>query len=174
MISLGIGVSWLLLSSNRPQAPQLLRLDRAGTYDGGPVVATPRTNVIPDDLRQKYSPARRVEFLVSSSKDTPIFLLATGVQVHTSSGWQISSEEYRGEILRLKPGLLREVDVERPDAEMWRAYIRYGTEMKGLPLIKAQLREAWLTRSLSNWTGKAWGGGRWSGSFQLFSAEFGE
>ena len=84
------------------------------------------------------------------------------------------SEESRGEIWRLKSGVTREVCVERPEAAMWRAYLRYGTEMKGAPLIKAQLREAWLKRSLSNWTGKAWGGGRWSGAHELFSDEFTE
>jgi len=84
------------------------------------------------------------------------------------------SEEYRGEIWRLKSGVAREVCVERPEAAMWRAYLRYGTEMKGAPLIKAQLREAWLKRSLSNWTGKAWSGGRWSGAHELFSDQFTE
>jgi len=36
-------------------------------------------------------------------------------------------------------------------------------------LLKAQLREAWKIKSFSNWTGKAWGGGRYSGSYELFS-----
>jgi len=84
------------------------------------------------------------------------------------------SEEYRGEIWRLKSGVAREVCVERPQACIWRAYVRYGTEMKGASLMKAQLREAWKIRSFSNWTGKAWGGGRWSGAYELFSDEFTE
>ena len=128
------------------------------------------TNVVLDDLRQKYTQAQRVSFHVASSRDTSIFVLATGVQVHTAAGWQNFSEEYRGEIWRLKSGVEREVCVERPQEEMWRAYIRYGTELKDASLWSAQLKEAWITRSFSNWTGRAWGGGRWSGADELFSA----
>ena len=171
LIGLAIGIPLLRLYGDRSQAPQPLRIDRARVSDAGLGVGAPRPNVVPDDLRQKYSPARRVEFHVACSNDTSIFLLATGVQVLTPSGWQMLSEEYRGEIWRLKSGGAREVCVERPEAATWRAYIRYGTEMKGVRLIKAQLREAWLKRSLSNWTGKAWGGGRWSGTYELFSGE---
>jgi hypothetical protein len=171
LMGLAIGVPWRLLSRDRSQAGPPLRIDRARISDGSRGVGAPRPTVVPDDLRQKYSPTRRVELHVACSKGTSIFLLATGVQVPTPSGWQMVSEEYRGEIWRLKPGVAREVCVERPEAGRWRAYIRYGTEMKGLPLITAQLREAWLSRSLSNWTGKAWGGGRWSGTYELFSDE---
>jgi hypothetical protein len=46
-----------------------------------------------------------------------------------------------------------------------------ATEIKGLSLFKARLREAWILRSYSNWTGKAWGGGRCSGSCEVFSEE---
>jgi len=174
LVGLVIGVPFLLLSRDRSQAPLPLRLDRARVHDIGVGGGAPRPNVVPDDLRQKYSPTRRVEFHVACSKDTSIFLLASGVQILTPTGWQMLSEEYRGEIWRLKSGVAREVCVERPEAAMWRAYLRYGTEMKGVPLIKALLREAWLNRSLSNWTGKAWGGGRWSGANELFSDEFTE
>jgi len=174
LVGLAIGVPFLLLPGDRPQAPPPLRIDRARMYDGGLRGGAPRPNVVPDDLRQKYSPTRRVEFHVASSKDTSIFLLATGVQILTPSGWQMLSEEYRGEIWRLKSGVAREVCVERPEAATWRAFLRYGAEMKGVPLIKAQSREAWLNRSLSNWTGKAWGGGRWSGANELFSDEITE
>jgi len=139
--------------------------------DGGLGGGTTSTNVVLDDLRQKYSSTRRVEFHVTCSKDTSIFLLASGVQILTPTGWQVLAEEYRGEIWRLKFGVVREVCVERPEAATWRAFLRYGTEMKGVPLIKAQLREARLSRSLSNWTGKAWGGGRWSGAHELFSKQ---
>ncbi len=171
VIGLAIAISLLLLPGNKPPPPPRLHVTRAGVRDGGLVVAMPGTNVIPDDLRQKYAPPRRAEFRVSCDKETSIFLLATGVQVATSSGWQTTSEDYRGEICRLRTGVEREICVERPDAETWRAYIRYGTEMKGLRLVRAQVKEAWLGGSLSNWTGKAWGGGRWSGSYELFSAE---
>ena len=128
LVGLAIGISFLLLSRDRSQVQQPLRIDRATMHDAGLGGAAPRPNVVPDDLRQKYSPTRRVEFHVACSHDTSVFLL----------------------------------------------YLRYGTEMKGVPLIKAQLREAWLNRSLSNWTGKAWGGGRWSGANELFSDEFTE
>ena len=174
LVGLAIGISFLLLSRDRSQVQQPLRIDRATMHDAGLGGAAPRPNVVPDDLRQKYSPTRRVEFHVACSKDTSIFLLASGVQILTPTGWQMLSEEYRGEIWRLKSGVAREVCVERPEAAMWRAYLRYGTEMKGVPLIKAQLREAWLNRSLSNWTGKAWDGGRWSGAHELFSDEITE
>jgi len=175
LVSLVIGIAFLLLSKDRSQAPPPLRIDRARMYDGGLGGGAPRPNVVSDDLRQKYSPTRRVEFHVACSKDTSIFLLASGVQILTPTGWQVLSEEYRGQIWRLKSGVAREVCVERPpEAATWRAYLRYGTEMRGVPLIKAQLREAWLNRSLSNWTGKAWGGGRWSGANELFSDEFTE
>jgi hypothetical protein len=97
--------------------------------------------------------------------------LATGVQFRTPSGWKSEAEEYRGEIWRLKAGIPREVCVERSRSETWRAYVRYGTEMKGPSLLRAQLREAWILRSFSNWTGKPWGGGRWSGSYEVFSEE---
>ena len=174
LVSLAIGIAFLLLSKDRSQAPPPLRIDRARMYDGGLGGGAPRPNVVSDDLRQEYSPTRRVEFHVACSKDTSIFLLASGVQILTPTGWQMLSEEYRGEIWRLKSGVAREVCVERPEAAMWRAYVRYGTELKGVPLIKARLREAWLNRSLSNWTGKAWGGGRWSGANELFSDEITE
>ncbi len=174
LVGLAIGVSFVLLSRDGSQVPQPFRIDRARMHDAGLGGAAPRPNVVPDDLRQKYSPTRRVEFHVACSHDTSIFLLASGVQILTPTGWQMLSEEYRGEIWRLKSGVAREVCVERPEAAMWRAYLRYGTEMKGVPLIKAQMREAWLNRSLSNWTGKAWGGGRWSGANELFSDEFTE
>jgi len=50
--------------------------------------------------------------------------------------------------------------------------VRYGAQMKGPPLLKAQLREAWLTQSFTNWSGQAWGGGRFSGANVFFSEEF--
>jgi hypothetical protein len=44
--------------------------------------------------------------------------------------------------------------------------------MRGLPLWLAQIREAWILRSFTNWTGKAWGGGHYRGQFMLFSDKF--
>jgi hypothetical protein len=166
---LALGVLFLWLSAGQPKAPQVLRFDRARTFRRGLGVDAARSNIVDDDLRQKYDPKSRVQFHVTCTQDTSIFVLETGVQVHSLSGWQTFLEDYRGEIWRLKSGMPREVCVERPQAGMWRAYIRYGTQMRGTSLLKAQLREAWLTRSFSNWTGKAWGGGRWSGTHELFS-----
>jgi len=114
---------------------------------------------------------------VTSSQPIAIFVFATGVQIRTASGWQPFSEEPRNEIWRLKPGIPREMFVERPQREteeIWRAYVRYGTEMQGLPLWQAQLREAWKIRSFANWTGKAWGGGRFNGGNEFLSEEFAE
>jgi len=171
VVALVVGILFVLLYSHGPQAHQPLRIDRVATNTGDSALVAGRTNVIPDDVRQMYSPTRRVEFVVSSTNDTSIFVLATGVQMLTESGWQVVSEERRGEIWRLKTGVAREVCVERPDAGVWRAYFRYGTAMKGLPLLNAEMKEAWLNRSLSNWNGKAWGGGRWSGAFEVYAPQ---
>lgn len=114
---------------------------------------------------------------MTSSEPIAIFVLATGVQILTDTGWQKFSEEPRNEIWRLKPGTAQEMFVERPEKEReqaWRAYVRYGAEIQGWPLLKAQLQEAWKIRSFNNWTGKAWGGGRFRGSNEFFSAEFSE
>jgi hypothetical protein len=65
----------------------------------------------------------------------------------------------------------REFCVEPPRSAPWRAYIRYGKELKGRALLIVQLHEAWQIRSFSNWTGKAWGGGRFGGSYVTFSED---
>ena len=174
VVALVVGILLVLLYSHGPQALQPLRIDRVATNTGDSALVAGRTNVIPDDVRQMYSPTRRVEFVVSSTNDTSIFVLATGVQMLTESGWQVVSEERRGEIWRLKTGVAREVCVERPEAETWRMYLRYGTEMKGAPWISAELREAWLNHSPSNWNGKAWGGGRWSGAYEIYGPRVGD
>jgi hypothetical protein len=169
----GLGVAWLL--GGKPPPQQALALIREGPADAPlglrPGSATERSKVVPDDLRDKYDPRRRVAFQVTSTQDTSIFVWATGVQARTPSGWKSEAEEYRGEIWRLKAGVPREVCVESPPSYAWRAYVRYGTGMKGPALLRAQLREAWIIRSFTNWTGKAWGGGRWSGSYELWSEE---
>lgn len=168
-LAAGFWLVWFL-NGEPPQAPRLV-LSREGqmAHTSERQVAPNRSSVVPDDLRQKYDPRSRVEFRVSSTQDVSIFVLATGVQVQTQSGWKTEAEEYRGEIWRLKAGTQKEVCVERPETGIWRTYVRYGTEMKGMPLLKAQMREAWILRSFSNWTGKPWGGGRWSGSYEIFS-----
>ena len=174
MIGVFYAGTWLRQSKQQRTAGPLLRI-RPELLAGGDLPGSALlTNIVLDDLRQKYVPARRVAFLVNSVRDTSVFVLATGVQVHTPAGWHSIYEENRGEIWRLKSGIPREVCVERPEGEAWRAYVRYGTEMKGASLLSVQLREAWNDRSFSNWTGKAWGGGRWSGACETFSEEFTE
>ena len=160
---IGIVVAIALLGSSgvQSQAPKTLRIDRQKIGTAGSAVASPTTSVVADFFKSKYSPELRAEFHVTSSQPIAVFVLATGVQVLTDVGWEAFSEEPRNEIWRLKPGIAREMFVERPQKEtelIWRAYIRYGSEMKGAPLLKAQLREAWKIRSFSNWTGKPWGG----------------
>lgn len=91
------------------------------------------------------------------------------MQLLTPSGWQTESEDQRNEIWRLEAGRPVEACVERTAAGTWPSFVRYGVELRGAPLLKAQVREAWILRSLSNWTGQAWGGGRFHGSVELFS-----
>lgn len=174
LLTLGAGLSLVWVPHGEPPRTPLLvlsREDQISAHTPERQLPPNRSSVVPDDLRQKYDPRSRVEFRVSSTQDVSIFVWATGVQVQTQSRWKTEAQEYRGEIWRLKAGTQKEVCVERPQSETWRTYVRYGTETKGLPLLKAQMREAWLLRSFSNWTGKAWGGGRWSGSYELFSEE---
>src|SRR5690242_8471604 len=119
-----LSLVWLL-NGEPPRAP-LLVLSREGQISAPTpkgLVSPNRRTVVPDDLRQKYDPRSRVEFRVSCTQDVSIFVVATGVQVRTQSGWKIEAEEYRGEIWRLKAGAQKEVCVERPQSETWRTYV---------------------------------------------------
>ena len=174
-----VGVIASLRSSGaRSQSPNPLRIDRQKSGDAGSEAAAPATNVISDFYNRKYSMAQRAKFHVTTSQPIAIGVFATGVQIRTDSGWEPFSEEPRNETWRLKPGLAREMYVERPQRETglpWRAYVRYGTEMRGPQLWKWQLREAWQIRSFSNWTGQAWGGGRFKNDGnEFFTEEFSE
>jgi hypothetical protein len=176
---IGGAVVVVLLWSSRGerQNPNGLRVDRRKIEGDGSGVASPSNNAMPDFYRLKYGLEQRAEFHVSSSQPMAMFVEATGVQVRTDSGWKPFSEEPRNEIWRLKPGVARELFVERPPRETrqtWRAYVRYGTEMNGPSLWRVQLREARKIRSFSNWTGKPWGGGHFSGENELFTEEVGE
>lgn len=170
-----VTVAWLSLAGQEflAAAPLTMSRQQSGVMDQ--TVSVSPTNIIPDFFQLKYPSTRRAGFHVSSSKPAAIFVLATGVQILTDSGWQPFSEEPRNEIWRLKPGTAQDMFVEIPEKqteERWRAFIRYGTEMHGPPLLRAQVREAWKIRSITNWTGKAWGGGRFSGGNEYFSQEF--
>src|SRR5437867_3773242 len=79
LVGLAIGVPFLLLSRDRSQAPQALRIDRARMHDGGLGSGVPHPNIVPDDLRQKYSPTRRGELHVAFSKDTSIILFPRNI-----------------------------------------------------------------------------------------------
>src|SRR5438105_15619651 len=131
-----IGILLLGLHADRSQKPPPLCIDPAKMHDDG---GAARPTVVPDDLRQKYSTTKRVTFHVTCSRANSIFVLATGVQILTSSGWRTISEEYRGEIWRLSSGIVREICVERPEAATWRAYLRYGTELQGLLLLRRRV-----------------------------------
>ena len=166
---------WLGSRPARPRAAfEFHRVSTTNLHN--PVLGnvTPDRSPVPDDLRGKYASVQRGEFHLVSSEDTAILVLATGVQVLTSSGWKTQTEDYRGEIWRLKAGQPKEVCVERPGNTTWRAFLRYGFEMHGVPVLKAQVREAWVLKSFSNWTGQAWGGGRFHGNEELFSEEIEE
>ncbi|MGI8964512.1 MAG: hypothetical protein ACR2H1_00300 [Limisphaerales bacterium] len=175
VIGLAIAVVLFLPSGDKPQTPMALRMERQKSGDTGNKAATPSSNIVLDFFSTKYSLSHRAEFHVTSSQPSAIFVVATGVEISTDSGWEPFSEEPRNEIWRLTNGVKREMYVERPERESkqkWRAYIRYGTEMKGPPLLATQLREAWRIRSISNWTGKPWGGGHFNGAHEIFSEEF--
>jgi hypothetical protein len=167
--------AWFLLGRDLVTSATQLTIHRQ--HAGGVVRArlTLTTNVIPDFFEQMHPPEQRAEFHVYSTEPARIFVRATGVQLRTASGWQPYSEELRNEIWRLGPGTARDMFVEIPRKEtdeIWRAYVRYGAEMHGPPLLKSQIREAWKLRSFANWTGKPWGGGRFSGQYELLSEEF--
>lgn len=169
----GLGVALPGLQGGGSGAQPTLRMEpgvRPGARDSSDGVAGDG-GVVPDNLRRKFDPRTRTGFRVTSPRDASIFVLATGVKVLRPTGWKVLAEEQRGEIWRLKSGVPREVCVEQPPDETWKAYVRYGTEIEGLPLLRSQLREAWTIRSLSNWTGKAWGGGRFRGEHELASEE---
>lgn len=180
IFAVGLLVVTALLWASLAQSPtpNPLRIDRQKLEADGSGVAPPSTNVISDFYDRKYSPAQRAKFHVTASQPMAIGVFATGVQIRTDSGWEPFSEEPRNETWRLRSGLAREMFVERPQRATglpWRAYVRYGTEMKGPQLWKWQLREAWQIRSFSNWTGQAWGGGRFKNEGkELFTEEFSE
>lgn len=170
-----VAVAWLSAAENDSSISTSLILKRQLPGAVDQTGSDSATVILPDFYQLKYSPDQRAGFHVSSSRSVAVFVFSTGVQVRTESGWQVYSEEPRNEIWRLTPGTAQDLFVEIPEkqaGEVWRAYVRYGTEMHGLRLFGAQVREAWRIRSFRNWTGKAWGGGRFSGQDELFSETF--
>ena len=106
-------------------------------------------------------------FHLSSPVSCAIFFRQAEVQVPWANGWTTVTAYPRYEVIRLQPNVPYEFCVDSPRDGNWRILIRFGTEMKGIPLLRAQMREAWNLKSLSNWTGKAWGGGRFIGEFEM-------
>jgi len=171
-LGFGAGLFWFLVDGI--QTEPSLRFNRVGQSSTGDLQhdVVRHNSVVADGYQKKYDPRRRVDFHVTSSRDTAIFVLATGVEIQTPSGWKVVLEEPRNEIWRMKSGLAREVYVDGQPRETWRAFVRCGTEMKGPAWLWAKLRDAWRTLSFSNRTVKSWGGGGpWSGSYELFSEE---
>ena len=172
-VSIAAAIVFLSLAEDPRRTEKTLRFDRQKSARTG--VPPPPTNAVPDRFRMKYPPAERGEFRLSATEPTRIFVSATGVQIDTDSGWEPFSEEQRGEVWKLTPGKAQELFVERPRTKQkWRAYIRYSSEMRGPLLLKWQLLEAWKIKSSTNWTGRAWGGGRYYHEHGLFSAAFSE
>jgi hypothetical protein len=128
-----VTLAWFLSANlESPVLPLTMNRRQGGTVDQ--TLSVLPTHILSDFFETKYAPAKRARFCVSSSNPAAIFVLATGVQILTESGWQPYSEEPRNEIWRLKPGTARDMYVEIPEKEtkeIWRAYIRYGTEMHG-------------------------------------------
>ncbi len=118
--------------------------------------------------RHPYAP-NMVAFNLITSNDCSIAVWETGTQWQTENGWETVHEEHRFETWQLTNGIPLQFTVEPPNDGPWRVFIHYGTEMKGLPLLRAQLREAWKLRSFTNWNGNPWVGGRWTGSTRIFS-----
>jgi hypothetical protein len=112
-----------------------------------------------------------VSFQLSCPEACSLFLTTATVEVPQSHGWRPAATYGRNEIVRLKPNIPHEICVDPPRSDDWRVSIAYGTEMHGLRFLQAQLREAWIIKSFSNWTGRAWGGGRFSGNWTSASEE---
>lgn len=130
---------------------------------------------LPDTLMRQsdWHPQDPVNFQVSASDKTSIFVLTTGIQVKKERGWETQNEIWCGEIWRLETGKTQTLGLKPPQSGEWRAFLKYGSEVNGPQKLAWQMREALKLHSFSNWTGKAWGGGRYRGTFQLFSQEIG-
>jgi hypothetical protein len=86
-------VTWVSLSKLELAPCTELTISRLGTGATTQTNGTPATTIHPDCYKEKYTPAHRAEFHVSSTSPVAIFVLATGVQVRTSAGWLPSAKE---------------------------------------------------------------------------------
>jgi hypothetical protein len=103
-------------------------------------------------FRYKYSADRRAEFEVVSKRAISIFVPAAGVEVYGPTGWEMASQENRGEIWHLIAASPRDVCFERPHFGLWRAFVRYHAPMRGVKCLRWRIRRAWAQGSLSGWT----------------------
>lgn len=175
VVVIGIVVATAFLGSgSQSQTLNDLCIDRVHETRGPSGLAAPQADVVPDNYPRSWFSLHTATFHMTYTQAAAIFVLSTGVQIHTDSGWKSFSEQPRNEIWRLKPGCPQEFFVDSPRRENWRAYVRFGREMRGPQLWYWQSRGAWQDRSFTNWTGKAWGGGRFTGANELFSEEFSE
>jgi hypothetical protein len=171
VMACGLAVFIASLPSREVAAGPSLTFVRVGSVAGTNVSggSTVQTVVHPDYLRRKFRPDLTATYWLQAPTNKAIALWVTGVEVHTDKGWVSYSEEDRHETVRLSAGVAQEICVEFPDYGEWRAYIRYAPELPWWPSFKAKLHEAYLTRSFANWSGRAWGGGRFGGSITQFS-----
>ena len=163
-----------LWPGSQPQTLNGLHIDPVHETLERSGLAAPQGHVVPDNYPRGWFGLQTTTFHMTYTQAIAIFVISTGVQIHTDSGWKPFSEQPRNEIWRLKPGRPQEFFVDSPQREKWRAYVRFGREMSGPQLWYWQARGAWQDRSFTNWTGRAWGGGRFSGENELFSEEFSE
>ncbi len=179
-VGLGIGLGLFLgeRGGGHLQSPDLFLSHEDESEEAqhsGIEVDSDAPRVILDDHRPMMDPSNIIHFRLTSRQDTTISVSFTGSQLKTPSGWEPASEEHRLETWRLTAGVPREICVERPPTlGRWRAYVQYSKQLKGFALLKANLEEAWRYRSFTNWNGKSWGGGRWAGSYEIYSREFPE
>ena len=168
-------VTAFLWPGSQSQTLNGLRIDRVYEPRETSGLATPQVNVVPDNWPRSCFVPQAAKFHMTCTQTTAIFVLSTGVQIHTDSGWKPFSEQRRNESWRLKPGWPQEIFADSPQREKWRVFVRFSKEMRGPQLWYWQSRGAWQDRSFTNWTGKAWGEGRFKNKEnEFFSEEFSE
>jgi hypothetical protein len=110
-------------------------------------------------------------FYVTNCGNGAILLQQVEVQTGEEASWktvsrkppEVQPESDPGSSLvnytpHLEAGEHRKIVVEWPEDRPWRVCIFYAPERKGLDALAIKTRIAWLTRSLSHWRGRVWGG----------------
>src|SRR5215831_7061599 len=75
VVGLAVGVQCRWLSGAASRTVPVLRMDRGWRFDSSPIMRAQSSQVVPDDLRRKYDPTRRMEFQVVTSQMTSVFVL---------------------------------------------------------------------------------------------------